>query len=236
MCLKVTAICAVAVVVAYAWQQSAPSRRSRPLMRLAAQSLAIVAAMESLGGADPWGWVHGLVTPTSVWDPLTPANELLLLLAHLARWSGVAAPLDLVTVLHVALALLGAAIAFWICQGTSRRDPCLTAAYLVADLAVCGPVLWPWYLAPVVVLLLMSTTGRGWLLAGVLGAAAALWALPLPVVEMQWVAFASQLGGIACVGALALLSSRGLLPALPPVPPTPRRPDVAHLATAVVSG
>jgi hypothetical protein len=204
-CIKITAFGALAVVLIHCWQHTARGRRARKALQLTgAALLALAAAMVAAGGSDAWGWLHGLTTPGSVWDPLTPANEVLLAARHIVALSRLPVPAGLGSIIRTVVVAVGVAAAVAIIRGAPRREPCLTGAYLLADLALCGPTLWPWYLAPVIVLLLASQATRGWLYAAALGASGALWVLPLRVVQMQRVAFAAEACTVVAVACWLL--------------------------------
>lgn len=186
---KVTAVVVLALVLV---------RAGRHHVRAALLS----AVVTTLGCAlllphDPWGWVPALRTPGSTWVPGTPSSTLYLGLLDLSHRFDV--PLDpqaqaacRLLVLAVGSGALLLLVRRAARQHLRRLDEVAGLALVV--LLACGPVLWPWYLAPAALLLVRS--GQ-WLLAGLLGAVPALVALPVPVVTAQRVAVAAEVAGVA---------------------------------------
>ncbi|GAC1442258.1 MAG: hypothetical protein NVS3B26_08660 [Mycobacteriales bacterium] len=219
--MKITATVLLAAFVLTSFAvPSGASARLRAAARPALTGLAALAAvLVAAGWGDPMGWLRGLRVPGSVWDPLTPTSALTMAGLHLTGLAGTAHPhLAGVRAVSVLLVTAGGVVAAYLtCRGSARRDVALTAAYLAAIAALCGPVLWPWYLAPVAVLLACSRSARGWLACLLCGAAPALAVLPIGVVHMQRVAWAASLLalGILLVGSAALRH--------------PRRPDTIAL-------
>lgn len=202
--IKVTAVLLL-VAVLLGRLRSASSLRTglRAAAVPAAQAAATLLGVLLLTGwPDPFGWVRGLATPGTVWDPLAPSSALMLVARHAAPLVGIPVDGGLLSGLRLFALLLGGVIALVIARGAGRRDTALVAAYLTADLVLCGPVLWPWYFAPLAVLLLLTPPGRRWLVAAACGSAPAMAGLPLPVVTMQRVAYAA--GAIAVLALLAL--------------------------------
>jgi alpha-1,6-mannosyltransferase len=185
----------------------------RPAARWAAAGAGAAAVvLVVLDPGDPVGWLRGLRTPTSVWDPLTLSNAMTIGVRHALAalgWGLHAHPVLLAavpTVCRGLVGLAGLAAVGGIVARARRREVALTAAYLMAAVVVCGPVLWPWYLAPVCALLLTSTSLRGWVAAAVCGSAPALATLPLRVVSMQRVAYVAEV-----IGLLVLIAAGRLL-------------------------
>jgi hypothetical protein len=87
----------------------------------------------------------------------------------------------------------------------------------MAVVVLCGPVLWPWYLAPVSALLLSSRSVRGWVAAMVCGSAPALATLPLPVVPMQRVAYAAAAVALLVLAVAAVVLRPGQRDNLAPI-------------------
>ena len=204
--IKVTAAVLLLAVAVHRWRQ-----RGRWIDGLAAGlraglvgAAATVVVMVVIGWPDPFGWVRGLATPKAVWDPLTLSSALTVLAHHASSWVGVQPGFDLLPWLRLAVLAVGGLVGVRILWAADRRELSLTAAYLAADVALCGPVLWPWYLAPVAALLLTSRSVRGWMAAALCGTAPAIAALPVPVVQMQRVAYAAEAVGVTALAVASI--------------------------------
>jgi hypothetical protein len=165
--------------------------------------LAGLAALTFVGSAvllfprDPFGWVHALGTPTAAWNPFTPSSTLYLGLGEVATRLGVDLPDATRTACRVLVAAVGAAVLVAVARRARHRDAAWTAAAVLAVTSLAAPVVWPWYLAPAALLLLLA--GRPAYAAAV-GAAPALTALTLPVVHAQRVGIAAELVAVTAVG------------------------------------
>jgi hypothetical protein len=149
--------------------------------------------------SDPFGWVRALGTPGSGWVPFTPSTSAYLLLSEL----GVPAELGLRSVCTwgaVALGIIGLLVLLARDAGPLAR--LAGAAWLVMTLS--GPALWPWYLAPAGLLLLIADR-RASLGVLVLGALPALAGLPIGTLEAQRVTAVAE---ISCAVAVGLALAR----------------------------
>lgn len=212
--LKVTAIVLPVALVLSALPRAsafrlASGQRLRALLPAArwvlGSAAAVVVVLVLLHPVNPFGWLRGLGTPTSVWDPLTLSNALTIGVWHAVAALGPHVPAAVMSAVPLACRVLvdvvGALTLVAIAVTAHRREPALTAAYLLATVVLFGPVLWPWYLAPVCALLLCSSSLRAWVVALGFGAAPSLATLPLRVESMQRVAYAA--GGVALITILA---------------------------------
>lgn len=204
--VKVTAAVLLIAVALHRWRQRGRWLEGIPAGVAAGLlgAAATVAVMVLIGWPDPFGWVRGLATPKAVWDPLTLSSALSVLINHAGGWVGLHPGVNLLPWLRLGVLAVGAVVGIRIVWAADRRELSLTAAYLAADIALCGPVLWPWYLAPVAALLLTSRSVRGWMAAVLCGTAPAIAALPVPVVQMQRVAYAAEAVGVTALVVASL--------------------------------
>lgn len=208
--IKVTAVLLLAVLLA-----SAVRHRSwrAPLL----SALGTAAAGVLLLPTDPFGWVRGLSTPGSGWVPFTPSTSVVLVL----RSVGLPGHRALVA---MALSVIGVLLLLWIVGRHAvkgQRSTAATAGWALLVVAVCGPALWPWYLAAPALLLLLDAR-RPRLLLLVLGGPPALAGLPIGTVVAQRVTAGAELFALLLAVGVALWSRRASAPDPYPSDPAPR--------------
>lgn len=149
---------------------------------------------------DPFGWVLALKGTLHVWNPISLPSVAALAWATLAGGS----PLTWLGGLRILSAATGLLWAGYLCLTAGRRSTASTAGFLLAAVTLTSPVLWPWYVAPAVVCLVLAGGARHMLVATGLSVGAALTALPMPVIQMQRVSAAAEVAVlVSVVGLLA---------------------------------
>lgn len=143
--------------------------------------------------SDPLGWVAGLSTPGLAWDPFTPASTVALGVSEVVTHLGGHPEEGLVAACRLTIAVVGVAVAAVLLYRLRRNGLVLTCGLLMLDLALTGPALWPWYLAPCLALLVMAASRAAWCAALVISSCGMLLALPLHVVPAQRVAGLAEL-------------------------------------------
>ena len=198
--IKVTAVVLLAVLLASAVRHR--SWRAPVLSSLATASAGVL-----LLPSDPFGWVRGLRTPGSGWVPFTPSTSVVLLL----RAIGLPGHRALVA---VAVACGGLLLLLWIvCRHAvkGQRSTAEAAGWALLVVAVCGPALWPWYLAAPALLLLLDAR-RPRLMLLVLGGPPVLAGLPIGTVVAQRVTAVTELMALLLVVAVVLWRRRSPAP------------------------
>jgi len=210
--VKVTALVALVALTVHALRAG----RRQVATRLLTGAALSAAAGVLLLPADPFGWVRGLSTPTSSWDPFALASTCYLAAGKVLTALHLSSPPGLRPALQLTVLLLGAAAALWVLLRTGR-DPAWSVAALVLVVTLANPVLWPWYLVPAALLLLAAGRTTA---AATLGAGAALTALPLHVVAAQRTAVTAEVTGL-----LLLLLARRFAPQPPGSGAAPDAPE-----------
>ncbi len=190
--VKVTAVIAVASLIV----QSFLLRGWRGLTRCVAAAVLAVGLLVAVLQPTPFGWVPAISSSLKVWDPTALPT-----LAALG-WATVAggSPVPVVSLLRPVFVLLGVAIACGVARRGRSLAPATLAGYVVAAVTLTGPVLWPWYVIPAVMLLVLGGSRGATVLVAALSVGAALTDLPMPVVQMQRV---SAVGAL-CATVVAL--------------------------------
>lgn len=191
--VKVTAVIALAAVFVDTFRL----RGWRGLMADVAGAAAALAALVLLLQPKPFGWIPALASPLQVWDPISSPTATALLWATMTGGS----PLPLVALLRPTFLVAGLTAAALVLFRASSLSPLATTGYLFAAATVSGPVLWPWYLVPAVVFLVLGGSRVQTALAIAMSVGAAVTNLPMPVVQMQRVSAV----GCLCVGGGLLL-------------------------------
>lgn len=157
-------------------------------------------ALTGLLQPDPFGWVVALKGTLQVWNPISLPSVAALAWATLAGGS----PTTWLAELRLLSSATGLLWAGYLCLTAGRRSTAATAGFLLAAVTLTGPVLWPWYVAPAVVCLVLAGGARHVLAATGLAVGAALTALPMPVIQMQRVSAAAEAAVlVSVVGLLA---------------------------------
>ena len=160
-------------------------------------------ALPLLAGLDPFGWARGLATPAAVWNPLTPSTTLAMAALESLEHLGAGPVPHLLGTLRALSSVAAAVVALVVLATTGRRELTATVGLLLADVALLGPVLWPWYLVPAALFLSVSADPP-WRRLGVgLTCASVLFTLPLGVVVMQRYAVADEVAVLAVVLVLS---------------------------------
>ncbi|MDX6215779.1 MAG: hypothetical protein QOG99_1363 [Frankiales bacterium] len=187
--IKAFALVVVAVLALDALRQ----RGLRFAPRLVAALVACVGMAVVIYPRDPWGWIGNLHGATKGWSPYAPSSTLYQVLGHLhPGHAGLLLEISRYAVMGVA-AVVGL-------LALRRRDlevPVLAGVLLVAGIGAL-PTVWPWYVAPAVLLVLAGRTRLWWwgaLLAGLSGMAA----LPIGAVRAQHV---SQVADVVVIVGL----------------------------------
>ncbi len=123
-------------------------------------SLAAFATITLVSGLG-WGWIASLSVPLSLRSMLAPFTFLGSVGEALLRLLSVSPELVTlpVTVMHiVALAVMAIGLA-WAAFWMAPRRPAVAAIAAFAFFVVCGPVLHPWYVLPLLVLLGLVPVG-----------------------------------------------------------------------------
>ncbi|MDP9101770.1 MAG: polyprenol phosphomannose-dependent alpha 1,6 mannosyltransferase MptB [Actinomycetota bacterium] len=193
--LKVTA----AVVVAALLVGTARNRGLRVSLVHAVAAGVVGLGIPLALGVDPWGWVRGLSTPAAVWNPLTPSTTVTMAaLEGLERLGGGPVP-SLLGALQVVSTVVAVVLALALLATSARRELVVTVGLLLAEVALFGPVLWPWYLIPAALCLFLSAE-QWWRRVGMaLTAGAVLFTLPISLVTMQRLAAANELTVLAAL-------------------------------------
>jgi hypothetical protein len=198
--IKATALAAVVLLILFAHRTGGRER----VQRVLAGTLATALAGALLMPHDPFGWVAGLASAGRSWAPATPSSTVFLVMADVGRRLDLPVGPAVLRACQIAGLVAGGLVLLWI----ARRAPRQTLAWCVAmttlALLLAAPLLWPWYLAPVALLMLQA--GRP-LAALLLGAVPALFALPVQTVHAQRVAVIAEI-----VAAVFLLWLYGRVP------------------------
>jgi hypothetical protein len=180
--VKAVGAVVVAALVLDAWRRG--GRRLLPQVGSALAAGAVLAVLVYPG--DPWGWVGNLQVAARAWSPYTPASTLFLLLAHLQPG-------------HVALlslcryaVIVVAAVVVVLTLRRRERDVAVSSGVLLLAAIGALPTVWPWYVAPAVLLVLIGAPRLWWWAVGVAGTAA-LAALPIATEQAQRVSLAADL-------------------------------------------
>lgn len=190
--IKVTALIALAALLVEAFRRSG----ARGLAADLAGTGGAVAVLTMITQPNPYGWVPALSSPLQVWNPISLPTSAAMLWASIAGGS----PLPAIAPLRVVGLVAGVVGAAALLLRGRSLSPVATAGYLLAVLTLSGPVLWPWYLVPAMVLLVVGGSSRQIALGLGLSAGAALSNLPMPVVQMQRV---SAVSAVCVAGLLA---------------------------------
>jgi hypothetical protein len=182
--IKVTALVVLVALLAHALR----SARPRAALRLCLGAALTAGSAVLLLPHDPFGWIRGLGTPARSWDPFAVASSGYLGLSELLTRLHLDGGSWLRPGVQLAVLLLGAATAGRLLL-RAGHDPYWDVAALLLVVTLANPVLWPWYLVPVALLLLAAGRTTA---AAALSASATLMALPLHVVAAQRLAVAAE--------------------------------------------
>lgn len=153
---------------------------------------------------DPFGWVHGLQTPTVAWNPFTPSSTLYLFVSEIYQKLDMRITYDVKTVARTVVVVAGLALVLVALRRARERNVAWTVAVTMTLASLSAPVVWPWYLAPCGLLLLAANR---FAFATLLGTVPALAALPVPVVRAQRVLVVAEAAGTA-IFAVAMFARR----------------------------
>ncbi|GAC1445336.1 MAG: hypothetical protein NVSMB55_25870 [Mycobacteriales bacterium] len=220
--LKITALVVLPLLVLRTLRGAGVRRAAEDLAASAAAAGALALALTP----DPFGWLRALSAPLKVWNPISLPT------AAAMGWSRISghSPLATIPSARLVLAAVGVTLAVWLCLSRPARPLAATAGLLLAAVTLTGPVLWPWYLAPAAVCLVLAADRGAYMAAIGLSCTAALNALPMPVRQMQRVSLAADAlaVAIAVTVAVRLRHGRQLGSASPSaMQPGPRQPPVA---------
>ncbi|MCW2672326.1 MAG: hypothetical protein JWP14_915 [Frankiales bacterium] len=187
--IKAVAAVVVAALVLDAWR-----RGGRQVLPQVGSALAAGAALAVLVfPVDPWGWLGNLHVATKAWSPYTPATTLFLLLGHLQPDHEA-----LLSLCRYAV-MVAAAVVVVLTLRRRERDVAVSSGVLLLAAIGALPTVWPWYVAPTALLVLIGAPRLWWWAAG-LASTAALAALPIATEQAQRVSVAGELlAGIALV-------------------------------------
>lgn len=185
--IKVTSLLLLVPLAVTVWRRAG----GRALLRAGSGALCVAVLVGLLLPDDPLGFLRGLSTPGSVWDPFTPSTGLAIGLARVGLSLGVPAQSWVLDACHAGAVVLGLLGVATVVATHARRPATTTGGLLLLLVGVCGPVLWPWYLTPAVLLLALDPRLRQQQIAAGLAAWGSLLALPLPIVIGQRVAYAA---------------------------------------------
>ncbi|GAC1445295.1 MAG: hypothetical protein NVSMB55_25610 [Mycobacteriales bacterium] len=220
--LKITALVVLPLLVLRTLRGAGVRRAAEDVGVAAASAGALALALTP----DPFGWLRALSAPLKVWNPISLPT------AAAMGWSRISghSPLATIPSTRLVLAAVGVTLAVWLSLTRPARPLPATAGLLLAAVTLTGPVLWPWYLAPAAICLVLGADRGAYGLSIGLSCAGALNALPMPVRQMQRVSLAADALALAVAVTVAVLlrQRRGLgLPARASMPSGPRQPPVA---------
>lgn len=155
---------------------------------------------------DPLGWLRNLGVSSKAWSPYAPASTLYLVLTHLQPERA-----HLLLVCRIATALLAASVALVV---VARPFTAAQTCGLLTLAAVAAlPTVWPWYVAPACVLLLLDRPRR-WEWCAVLTAVGSLACLPVTTELAQRVMLVAEAVGVVVCAGIAVSRRGSWRPAL----------------------
>jgi alpha-1,6-mannosyltransferase len=208
--VKLTAIIALPALLLHTLWSRGRASGARGLGIAAATTAAVALVLRP----DPFGWVPALRGTVSVWNPISPATLSALSWATLTGGS----PLTTLQLARVFFAGVGLVVGVRICLTARRRTPAATAGYLLTTATLAAPTLWPWYVVPAAVCLVLAGKPGQLVLAACLTTGAVLTGLPMRVVHMQRVSAAGEAVAFAML-VVALSALRRRAASLPTTDP-----------------
>jgi hypothetical protein len=201
--IKASALVVVAVLALEALRRRGRHAAADMLLAVAIAGVATVLSYQR----DAWGWVGNLGVAAKGWSPYTPAATLFLVLGHLQPGHA-----QLLSMCRALIVVAAAVLVLVILRRPGRDVATTSCALLLAGIAAL-PTVWPWYIAPATLLMLLGTPRRWWWGAA-LAAAGSLAALPITTEPAQRVNVAAEAVAVVASLSVFLRSRRTSLRAL----------------------
>jgi hypothetical protein len=206
--VKLTGLAAV-VALGWAWRPGPAGalRRAVDAAAAVAGSLAVLVVAGAAVGVGP-RWITNVSNTGAVLDTFAPVT-----LAGRVIGAAIGAEDGAVAVVRFAGMAAGGALAWWALVRLPARPARLehVAAVVLAAGTAAGPVLWPWYLAPLALLagLVVPARHRPAVVVLSVGAVLAVWPLGVDTeVDLGVVGPLLQLGALAAVASTATWADR----------------------------